>query len=111
MLGRPLIGQRITDILAMVAALKARGFTVEVAASGRLIASALLATMLDPTIQRLTITGPVPSFRAIAAAEEYQQPMADWIPNILKFSDLPEAAQALGPRLRSVAKLDTDSLR
>ena len=67
-------------------------------------------TVLDAAIARLTITGPVPSFRAIAAAEEYQQPMADWIPNILSYSDLPDAAQALGQRLRTVGRLDTGSL-
>ena len=110
MLGRPLIGQRITDILAVVTALKARGLTVELAASGRLIPAALLATVLDAAIARLTITGPVPSFRAIAAAEEYKQPMADWIPNILSYSDLPDAAQSLGLRLRTVGRLDTGSL-
>ncbi len=110
MLGRPLIGQRITDILAVVTALKAKGLTVELAAAGKLIAPALLATLLDPAVQRLTLTGPVPSFRALATAEEYKHPMADWIPNILHYSDLPEAAKALGTRLRTVARIEVDSL-
>lgn len=110
MLGRPLIGQRITDILAVVTALLARNFTIEIAASGRLIPPALLATVLESRIQRLTVAGPIPSFRETAAAEEYSLPMAHWIPSVLQHSDLPEAAESLGSRLRTAAKLDTDTL-
>ncbi|MBK5291147.1 MAG: acetylxylan esterase [Acidobacteriia bacterium] len=110
MLGRPLIGQRITDILAMCAALRAKGLTVELAAAGRLIPPAVLAAVIDPAITRVVITGAVPSFREIAAAEEYDQPMAHWIPNVLEFSDLPEAARSLGGRLQAAARWDADSL-
>jgi hypothetical protein len=110
MLGRPLLGQRITDVLAVVTALKARGFTVELAATGRLIPCALIAARLDAGVTRLTITGPVPSYRVIANAEEYKFPMGDFIPNVLQYSDLPEVAAALGGRLRTVARLETDTL-
>ncbi len=110
MLGRPLIGQRITDILATVAALEARGFTVELAAAGRTIAPAVLAAVLHPSLKRLTLAGEVPSFRTLATLEDYQHPTADWIPNVLHHADLPEAAASLGNRLRHVAKLDVETL-
>ena len=110
MLGRPLIGQRITDILAMVTALEARGLKVELAASGRLIAPALLATVIESSITRLTLAGAVLSYREVAAAEEYKMPMADFIPDVLRYSDLPDAAATLGPRLRSVLRLDPQTL-
>lgn len=110
MLGKPLLGQRITDIRAVVTALQARGLTVEIAASGRLIVPALLATVLEQSIKRLTLAGDVPSYRAIAATEEYRQPMADFLPNVLHYTDLPQAAAALGLRLRRVAKLEVATL-
>ena len=110
MLGRPLVGQRITDILAVVAALRARGLTVEVAASGRLIVPALLATVIEPAITRLTLAGEIPSYRHTASIDDYTLPMADFIPRVLAYSDLPFAAAGLGARLRQVAKLDVDTL-
>ncbi|MBK5294925.1 MAG: hypothetical protein JJE04_25005 [Acidobacteriia bacterium] len=73
----------------MCAALRAKGFTVELAAAGRLIPPAVLAAVIEPAIRRVVIAGAVPSFREIAAAEEYDQPMAHWIPNVLEFSDCP----------------------
>ncbi|MBK5291450.1 MAG: hypothetical protein JJE04_07235 [Acidobacteriia bacterium] len=83
---------------------------MELAAAGRLIPPAVLAAVIDPAISRVVITGAVPSFREMAAAEEYDQPMAHWIPNVLEFSDLPEAAQSLGGRLQAASQWDADSL-
>ena len=110
MLGQPLIGQRVTDILAMCAALRAKGFAVELAAAGRLIPPALLAAVMEPAIEGVVISSRVPSYREIAAAEQYNEPMAHWIPNVLSFSDLPDAARSLGARLRVAARWDADSL-
>ncbi|MBY0506137.1 MAG: acetylxylan esterase [Bryobacteraceae bacterium] len=106
MLGKPLAGQRITDIRALVTALRAAGFTVELAASGRLVVPALLATVLEPAITRLTLTGEVPSYQEIAKQEEYRHPTADFLPGVLAFTDLPEVAKSLGARLRRVERFD-----
>lgn len=90
MLGRPLLGQRVTDILALVHALPLQ--EIHLVAAGRLIAASVLATHLEKKVASLHHFGPIPSFRAIATAEEYDHPFADFLPRMLLHSDLPEVA-------------------
>ena len=95
MLGRPVLGQRVTDLLALVRALRrARpGEETHVAAAGRLVPVGLLATALEPGITAFHRFGPLPELRQTAAKEEYDQPFADFVPGLLLTGDLPDAAQ------------------
>ena len=100
--GRPLLGQRVTDILALAMALRAhpalRGLSLKVAASGRLTAPALFAAAMDPAIAELYLAGSLLSFRDIVETEEYRAPFANFVPGILLHTDLPEIAASLAPR-------------
>ena len=100
MLGRPLAGQRVTDILTLVRAL--RQITgaphIALAASHELTVPALLAASLDLSIGGLYLTGGLSSFASILEAENYRHPFANFVPGILKHTDLPEIAAALAPR-------------
>ena len=101
-LGRPLLGQRVTDILALAAALRAHpalhGLTLRLAASGRLTTPALVAAALDPAIADIYLAGGLLSYRSIVETETYQAPFGNFVPGILLHTDLPEIAASLAPR-------------
>lgn len=101
-LGRPLVGQRVADILALADALRRHaplaGKPLMLAAGGRLTVPALFAAALDPKIVRLYLSGGLVSYRSIVETEEYNVPFANFIPDVLLHTDLPEIAGALAPR-------------
>jgi dienelactone hydrolase len=99
-LGRPLVGQRVTDILALAAALRrnTNGRPVRIAASGRLTIPALFAAALDPGIESLYLAGALVSFQSVVETEQYTQPFASFVPDLLNHTDLPEVAASVSPR-------------
>jgi dienelactone hydrolase len=94
-LGKPLVGQRVTDILAIVAALKR---PVRIAASGKMTIPALFAAALEPNIESLYLAGGLLSFQDIVDTEQYNHPFANFVPEFLNHTDLPEIAASLSPR-------------
>ena len=101
-LGRPLVGQRVTDMLAAAAALRSHPSAQErrlrVAASARLTVPAVFAAALDPKIDELYLSNPLISYRSIVETEEYGTPLANFVPRILLHTDLPEIVKGLAPR-------------
>jgi dienelactone hydrolase len=101
-LGRPLLGQRVTDILAIVSALRKHPATAQrrvlVAAAGRLTVPALFAAALDKRIDGLYLSGGLTSFRDVVDTELYNQPFANFVPGFLNHTDLPEVAASITPR-------------
>ena len=92
MLGKPLLGQRVTDVLAVR---KALGAEARLVASGAMVIPALFAAALDPEIRKVAHTGEVPSYRALVAAEEYREPFANFLFGALSHPDLPRIAAGL----------------
>ena len=121
MLGKPLLGQRVTDILALVAGLHAAfpGSQVQVNANGQLTVPALCAAADDKTINALYLAGGLVSFQSILQTEQYTVPFANFCPSILKYTDLPLLASQVAPRPIVIAgsidaagnKLDPSSVR
>jgi cephalosporin-C deacetylase-like acetyl esterase len=105
--GKPLLGQRVTDILAVAGGLRAdpslRSRKVRLAAAGRLAAPALFAAALDPAIDELYLSAPLVSYRDIVDTENYRVPFASFLPGVLLHTDLPEIAASLAPRRVSLA--------
>lgn len=113
-LGKPLVGQRVTDILAAVRALKARpemaNRRVAVAARGILSVPAQMAAALDPAIDTLYLAGGLVSYRSVMETEEYlggnyhgavsssRDLFGGFVPGLLRHTDLPEVAAAIAPR-------------
>jgi len=101
-LGKPLLGQRAADILALAAALRThpvlRGLALKVAASGVLTAPALCAAAMDAGIAALYLARGLVSFRDIVETEDYRAPFANFVPGMLLHTDLPEIAASLAPR-------------
>jgi dienelactone hydrolase len=102
MLGRSLLGQRVSDLLAVVRGLQLhpahRDRPVVVAAQGQFAVAALCAAALSPRIGRLYLAGGVVSLASVAATESYRPAPADIVPGWLTATDLPEIAAGLGDR-------------
>jgi hypothetical protein len=101
-LGKPLVGQRVTDILAIAAALRkfpvTAGCPIRIAAAGKLTLPALFAAALDPGIDALYLSGGLISFQDIVASERYAHPFANFVPDFLNHTDLPEIVASVAPR-------------
>jgi hypothetical protein len=84
MLGRSLLGQRVTDFIALIKALSAGewGGTPLLAARGQLTVPALCAAFLAPQIAGLYLTEHLISWRSLVETEMYNHPFANFIPNV-----------------------------
>jgi len=71
---------------------------VVVAARGKLTVPALFAAALDLGISELYLAGGLVSFRSIVDTENYDHSFANFVPNLLRHTDLPEAIASLAPR-------------
>jgi hypothetical protein len=101
-LGRPMVGQRVTDILALAACLRrypgTAGRRIHIAALRRLTVPALCAAALDPEIKSLYLSGGLISFQNLVDTETYSHPFANFIPGVLNHTDLPQIAASIAPR-------------
>jgi hypothetical protein len=100
MLGKPLAGQRVTDILSLTFALRQiTGFSsIAIAASGELTVPALFAGALEHSIGGLYLMGGLSLFADILETENYRHSFANFVPGLLKHTDLPEIVGMLAPR-------------
>jgi hypothetical protein len=110
MLGRPLLGQRVTDVLAVARAMRGKSRTV-LAALGHTVVPALCAGALDAKIDVIYTAGGLRSWASLLDAEDYSEPLANFVPNILAHTDLPAIRTSLGTRLKEGTKWDLDTLR
>lgn len=101
-LGKPLLGQRVRDILAIVAALKSHPATqarnIHLAALGKLTVPAIFAASLQPDIRSLYLAGGLVSFENVVQTEVPNHPFANYLPGLLNHTDLPDLVAALAPR-------------
>lgn len=104
-LGRPLLGQRVYDTLATVNALRslpeAKGRRLVLAGREKMAVPALFAAALDPAIDRVLVTGGLPSYASLLEEEEYKEAFANFLPGVLGVSDVPALRKSLGDRLVS----------
>jgi dienelactone hydrolase len=101
-LGRPMLGQRVTDILAILQAFRNHagvdGRRCILAAQGKLTVPALIAAALDVKTDALYLSAGLSSFRSIVETERYSHAFANFVPNFLSYTDLPEIAASIAPR-------------
>jgi dienelactone hydrolase len=104
-LGRSLLGQRTTDIAALATALAQAypGAVLSLAARDKMTVPALCAAAVDPRIAKLYLARHLVSWRNLAESETYTQPLANFVPDVLRYTDLPEIARSLAPRPVTVA--------
>ena len=93
-LGKPLLGQRVTDILAVMEALRhhdgVAGLPLAVAARGEWTVPMQFAAALDSNFAVLYLSGGLLSYRNIVETEDYTHPFANFVPGILHHTDLTE---------------------
>jgi hypothetical protein len=77
---------------------KALGGRAVIAALGKMTVPALFAAALEPGIQGLYLAGGLASFRSVVETEDYNHPLANLVPRILEYTDLPQIAASLAPR-------------
>jgi cephalosporin-C deacetylase-like acetyl esterase len=98
-LNRPLLGQRVQDVLAVAAAMApeaAEGFhLVGVGAAGP---SALHAAALEPRVKQVTLAQSPLSWTAVVQTPITYNQLTNVVPGSLQAYDLPELAAALAPR-------------
>ncbi len=101
-LGRPMVGQRTNDVLAVVRALRlhppVQNKPLILAAQGKLTIPAQFASALEPNIQKLYLSGGLAQYRSLLETENFGHPFANFIPNICNQQDLPEVTSSMGKR-------------
>ena len=106
-LGRPLLGQRVTDIIAVVQAVAnhpaLKGRKLRLAAQGKMTAPATFAAALAPKVDSLYLSGGLVSYRSIVETEEYFYSFANFAPKLLLHTDLPDVIASLAPRTVALA--------
>ena len=105
-LGRPLLGQRVNDILAMAHAVhdwRGAGRELILAASGPMTVPALCAAALEPLIATAYLTRGLISWSSLLDGDNYTAPFSNFVPGILKKTDLPFVARLARPRKMIIA--------
>ena len=86
-LGRPLLGQRVADVLALVAGLRKHAALgsrpVVVAAHSKMTVPAIFAAALDQNISELYLESGLVSFRSIIDTEIYNYSLANFVRGLL----------------------------
>ncbi len=104
-LGHSLLGQRTADIIAFTQAL-AQAYpraAVVIAASEKMTVPALCAGALEQRVAKLYLTRHLVSWRSLVESETYSQTLANFVPGILRSTDLPQIARSIAPRKVIVA--------
>jgi dienelactone hydrolase len=100
-LGKPLLGQRVTDLLAVIRGLRARpdlsGRRLVIAARGTATVPAQCAAALDQSVDVVYLAGGLSSFRTIAETENYSYAFGNFVPHLLEHTDLPDLARSMAP--------------
>ncbi|MGO8789716.1 MAG: acetylxylan esterase [Terriglobia bacterium] len=101
-LGRPLLGMRVDDALAVVRYLRTRPDVdpkhVAIVGRGWAGVTALFAASLDSEISSTAVEGVPASYGALATAQLYEQPAYFLLPGALQDFDLTDVFAALAPR-------------
>jgi len=101
MLGKPLLGGQVYDILRALDYLRSRpdvGGGVSLVGDGAHGVIALYAAALDSRVLKVALRQTVTDYRSLATAERYTQPFGIYAYGLLREFDLPDVARAMAPR-------------
>jgi cephalosporin-C deacetylase-like acetyl esterase len=100
-LNRPLLGQRVRDVLAVIAGLP-RETQVHVIGVGEAGPVALHVAALEPRVKRVTLEGSVLSWSNVVQTPISYGQLANVVPGVLQVYDLPDLAATLAPRALTI---------
>jgi dienelactone hydrolase len=95
-LGHPLLGQRVEDILAMARAVqdwRGHGRRLVLCANGHMTIPALCATALDANIHMAYLAHGLVSWSSLLEGDSYSEPFSSFLPGVLTQTDLPFVAR------------------
>ncbi|MEE1944651.1 acetylxylan esterase [Pedobacter sp. KR3-3] len=100
-IGQPLIGQRTTDVLNLIAMIKndanLKDASIEINAVGQLVPVALHVAMLVPQLTKLNLDQAPPAYEQFLHEPLAKDRYGLVIPNVLSYYDLPQLVQWIGP--------------
>lgn len=106
-LNRPLLGQRVSDLLAVIQALAEEHGEVEAIGVGFAGPIVLHAAAMEPRIKRTTLEESLLSWTAVATNAVSRNQLGNVVPGALVVYDLPTLAMTIAPRgLRLVRPVD-----
>lgn len=99
MLGRPLVGRRVYDLLLVLELLQSLGYQ-QVDLEGRGLGSvhATFAALLHPAVGQVTLRDALESYHAVVSQPIHWWPLSCFPPRVLQEFDLPDIRAALGAR-------------
>jgi cephalosporin-C deacetylase-like acetyl esterase len=101
-LGSPVIGQRVWDILRCLDYLKTRpdveGAQIRILGRGPAGLAALMAAALDESVRSVLLDRTLATYTSIVDAEDYALELDWFVPGILQHFDIPDIAAAIYPR-------------
>lgn len=95
-LNRPLLGQRVYDILSMLQAVGSDD--VQIVGVGTTGPIVLHAAALENRIRAITLENSLPSWLSVVQQPISQNQLTNVVPGVLKVYDLPELTKSLAPR-------------
>jgi hypothetical protein len=96
-LNRPLLGQRVTDLLGVINAVD-KDQTLGLTAIGSAGPVALHAALLSDRVKAVTIDNSLVSWHGVLRTPISHNQLANVVPGVLKVYDLPDLAAAIAPR-------------
>ena len=100
MVGKPLFGMRVIDVVRAVDYLRTRDDIDKISAVGVGMGGLLVmhAAALDERISEVTSENALISYKSLALNEVYDYHVKSFIPNILKYYDMADVAALIAPR-------------
>lgn len=101
-LGAPVIGQRVWDILRALDYLDSRpdvdASQIRILGQEEAGLAALMSAVLDERARSILLTGTLVSYMSIVESTDYSLPLQWFVPGILRHFDIPDLSAALYPR-------------
>ena len=101
-LGKPVIGQRVWDILRAVDYLKSRqdvdASQIRIVGEGSLGLAALMAAALDGEVRSILLNRTPVTYSSVVDSEDYALQLDWFVPGILKHFDVQDITAAISPR-------------
>jgi cephalosporin-C deacetylase-like acetyl esterase len=101
-LGRPVIGQRVWDILRTLDYLESRSDVdasqIRILGKGSAGLAALMATTLDDRVRSILISRTLATYVSVVDLEDYVLALDWFVPGILQHFDIPDITAAIYPR-------------
>src|SRR5262249_18038840 len=110
-LNRPLLGQRVSDLLSIIAGLQPKNATIHIIGVGSAGAIVLHAAALEPAIKEVTVERSILSWSSVVRTPVSRDQLTNVVPRVLQVYDLPDLAALIAPRPLTIRDAVDPALR